>query len=498
MAARLEPGTTIGGVYRIVRPLSAGGMGAVYVAEQTSTKRERALKVMLPELVASPRLRERFVQEAQIGARIPSEHVVEVLDAGVDEPTGTPWLAMELLEGETLTARCEREGPLSWSLVRELFAQLGHALAAAHDAGIVHRDLKPDNLFLAKARRAAVPYTLKVLDFGIAKLLVEAGTRSTSALGTPLYMPPEQMIPGRPLTQAADVWAMGLIAFYALTNKSYWLSASSETASSMMLLNEVANMPIVPATQRLTELGGSVLLLPPGFDAWFARCVDRAAERRFASARELCAALSPLLAGGGSQTQEQAPWSAPTLAARGPTDHALGAPPTHATPALPTARARPVWASVGIVAGVVGVAGLAVGGYLVGRGSTQTAAGEASTEPVASTAVVASAGSSTPAGPASATPSTSITSPSGSASASASTSAFELVYTGPDSTGVPACDELISYWTRCNRGSASALKTMADDYRKTAKEGPDKVALLKSTCSEMLANFKTKLSPSCK
>src|SRR5215216_4931860 len=107
MLLRLEPGTVIGGVYRVVRPLSEGGMGAVYVVEQITTNKERALKVMRGELVASERMRERFKQEAQIGARIESEHVVEVIDAGIDPVMSLPWIAMELLRGETLASVVE-------------------------------------------------------------------------------------------------------------------------------------------------------------------------------------------------------------------------------------------------------------------------------------------------------------------------------------------------------------------------------------------------------
>jgi len=110
--AQLQPGTVLSGAYRILRPLSQGGMGAVYVAEQLATKKERAVKVMRPELTQSAKMRERFIQEAQIGAKIESEHVIEVIDAGVDLETSTPWLAMELLKGRTLTEHVREHGPL--------------------------------------------------------------------------------------------------------------------------------------------------------------------------------------------------------------------------------------------------------------------------------------------------------------------------------------------------------------------------------------------------
>src|SRR5205823_12475734 len=104
----------------------------------------------------------RFAQEAQIGAGIESEHVVEVIDAGIDAERGMPWLAMELLKGETLRALVLRRGALPHGLAREVLSQLCHALAAAHDVGVVHRDLKPDNVFLASPRREGVPCTVKI------------------------------------------------------------------------------------------------------------------------------------------------------------------------------------------------------------------------------------------------------------------------------------------------------------------------------------------------
>jgi len=147
---QLEPGSVFGGEYRIVRPLSAGGMGAVYVAEQQSTGKLRAVKLMHPALLADTRLRERFEQEARVGALIKSDHVVQVLGAGVDAATGVPWLSMELLEGEDLAAFLRRHGPVHPRELYEIFRQVGHALAAAHAVGVVHRDLKPENIFLAR------------------------------------------------------------------------------------------------------------------------------------------------------------------------------------------------------------------------------------------------------------------------------------------------------------------------------------------------------------
>ncbi len=285
MRASLAAGTVFAEDYRILRPLSSGGMGAVYVALQLSTERERALKVMLPELVGDGDLRRRFAQEAKIGARIASEHVVEVVGAGIDVASGAPWLAMELLEGEDLGSHLEAAGPLSLAEVQEILEQLAHALGAAHAEHVVHRDLKPENIFLAETRRARSRFVVKVLDFGIAKLVNQARTSATAAIGTPLWMAPEQTQANAPVTPAADVWAMGLLAFRMLVGKHYWRSAAASETSAMMLLREMMMDPLVPASERAAELGG--VAPPEGFDGWFARCVAREPGERFPEARSL-------------------------------------------------------------------------------------------------------------------------------------------------------------------------------------------------------------------
>jgi serine/threonine protein kinase len=292
----LTPGTLFGGDYQVIRPLASGGMGAVYVAKQLSTARERALKIMLGELASNEDLKRRFEQEAKIGAEIDSEHVVEVVGAGIDAASGTPWLAMELLAGADLATYVGKRGPLSPAALHQVFEQLVHAVGAAHKKQIIHRDLKPENVFLAESKRADTAFTVKVLDFGIAKLLGQARTSSTAAMGTPLWMAPEQTQRASSVTPAADVWALGLIAFWALVGKSYWLSAIDAQSSPMMVLREVVIDPLVAASVRARELGAGPL--PDGFDAWFARCVDRTSSARFPDVGAMFAELAPLLASG--------------------------------------------------------------------------------------------------------------------------------------------------------------------------------------------------------
>ena len=228
---------------------------------------------------------------------IQSDHVVEVVSAGVDEATGIAWLAMELLKGETLGQAITARGAMRWDDVGQVFEQLGHALGAAHRLGLVHRDLKPDNLFLETPRRSGVPFTLKVLDFGIAKYADDPSVRgqTTAAIGSPMWMAPEQASPG-PVTPATDVWALGLIAFYVFTGKSYWRSVHGPTPTMTALISEILVSPLDPATVRARALG-ALAPLPAGFDAWFARCDDRDPARRFQQADEATRWLLDVLRG---------------------------------------------------------------------------------------------------------------------------------------------------------------------------------------------------------
>ncbi len=326
----LAPGSLFAGDFRVVRLLTEGGMGAVYVVEQLSTGKQRALKLMHPNLVHDDRQRQRFVQEAKIGARIESDHVVEVLGAGI-EPI--PWLAMELLQGETLDERIEKRGPLSRADTAEVFRQLGHALVAAHDAGIVHRDLKPENIFLSVPRREGIPFLVKILDFGIAKLVAESG-RTTQAIGSPLWMAPEQTNTEAPITASTDVWALGLIAYTCLTGQSYWRGAHAEITNPMSIVMEICFDPLVSASERAGEYGVAHLL-PEGFDEWFAQCVTRDTEARFKNARPCRVALERLLVGRSADASGS--FSAPDL----PSSEPRSGAPSFDAPELDLPKPKP-------------------------------------------------------------------------------------------------------------------------------------------------------------
>ena len=380
---RLTPETVFARDYRVVRPLAEGGMGAVYVVEQLSTSEARALKIMHPSLVGDASSRARFDREARVSGQIASQHAVKVIAAGVDEPTGTPWICMELLEGEDLAARFERLGAMDRETTRLLFLQICHALELAHRRGIVHRDLKPENIFLSKPLGPGTPFTAKVLDFGIAKMFDEArATQPTAAIGTPLWMAPEQADPHARISPTTDVWALGLIAFQALTGRVFWKSGNVPGAGLSAVLTELITAPIPPASVRARELLG-VDVLPAGFDEFFARCVDRSPEARLPDAGAARDALFATLDAG------------PSIPATGPIS---GTPPVSAF--APTAGASAIAdsspRSVAAFAATVGAGSPAHS--VAATAPLHASASPAATAPLHASAATASLGTASAAG----------------------------------------------------------------------------------------------------
>ena len=389
--ASLQPGAIFAGDFRVVRPLSEGGMGAVYVVEQLSTGRQRALKLMLPQLVADPKLRARFEQEARIGSRIESEHVIEVVGAGVDATTGAPWLAMELLRGEDLASLVRRSGPFPRAAMLEILGQLCHALGAAHNAGIVHRDLKPENVFVAQSKQMGVLHTVKVLDFGIAKVVAEAKTTATDAVGSPMWMAPEQTARMGVIGPQTDVWAIGLIVFHLLTARYFWRSAEDEGATVAHLLREIVMDPMALASQRAREVGMEAAM-SPSFDAWFARSTDRDPLRRFPHASAQFEALGACLAGESAAAPPPvaSPAMARTLEQRPlPSVGVTTTAGAVSSAEVPENYAVPRHALGGKIA-VGGLLAVVVGGGAIG-GAYLLTRGDASSKPVTASSISAAA-----------------------------------------------------------------------------------------------------------
>jgi len=289
-------GTVVGRDFMVQRLLRKGAMGAVYIAEQLSTSQLRALKLMRREYVADDTLFKRFERESQMAARIKSEHVTQIIASGVDEKLKAPWIAMELLQGQTLSDHVAEQGCLPPKEVGEILEQVCHALAAAHALGIVHRDLKPANIFISEANRVGATKTVKVLDFGIAKIVAEALTLTGAPLGTPTWMAPEQTR-GDQCAPTTDVWTLGLLAFYMLTGRVFWKASTMtlrpEEMDALVML-EIRDQPVPIASMRALELGVADRI-PKGFNEWFAQCVARSQTDRFFTAKACYMALARTL-----------------------------------------------------------------------------------------------------------------------------------------------------------------------------------------------------------
>jgi serine/threonine-protein kinase len=271
----------------------------VYAAIDQTTEKRVAVKIYSHQIVRDRGAREKFQLEVRVAGRVESEHIVQVLDANVDPMTQFPFMVMEFLNGTDLQQLVAQKGPLAPALAVEYLTQIALGLDKVHAckdhdgkaAPIVHRDLKPENLCLTH-REDGTPL-VKIIDFGIAKVLSGSATWSGDLKGTPLYMAPEQLSHA-PVTPATDIWALGLVAFYLLTGRCYWKSAERADAVLPAVLREVCEGPVVPPRARMRELGVAVSL-PPAFDQWFTRCVALDPARRYPQAGEAVRALAVAL-----------------------------------------------------------------------------------------------------------------------------------------------------------------------------------------------------------
>jgi serine/threonine-protein kinase len=212
-AIGVQEGEILAGKYRIERVLGAGGMGMVVAARHIELDEHVAIKFLLPETLDNPEVVARFSREARAAVRIKSEHVARIIDVG-RMASGAPYIVMEYLEGEDLASWLERRGALSVDQALDFVLQACEAIAAAHALGIIHRDLKPANLFVVRLGDGR--QRVKVLDFGISKVLTAdqsapSITNTAALLGSPLYMPPEQMRSARNVDTRSDIWSLGVI-----------------------------------------------------------------------------------------------------------------------------------------------------------------------------------------------------------------------------------------------------------------------------------------------
>nr|HEX4315527.1 protein kinase [Kofleriaceae bacterium] len=284
----LEPGAIVAGKLRIERVLGAGGMGIVAVATHLDLDQLVALKVVHDEIAAQPDVVERFVREARASARLRSEHICKVMDSGRLE-SGAPYIVMELLEGFDLGTVIEN-ARLPVVTAADYVLQACVGIAEAHGAGIIHRDLKPKNLFVT-TRLDGTPL-VKVLDFGIAKAPSKADmqlTKTTTVIGSPGYMSPEQLRSARDVDVRSDIWSLGVILYECVAGK---LPFESDTL--MELAVKIAMDPPIPFAMEVDAAYAAIAM----------RCLEKPIDRRFANVGELATELAAIVG----------PAAAPTLA----------------------------------------------------------------------------------------------------------------------------------------------------------------------------------------
>ena len=276
---------------RLVRPLGAGGMGSVWLADHLALHTQVVVKFIATNLQTNKDAIARFEREAAAASQVKSPHVVQILDHGVSD-SGMPFIVMELLEGRDLAAYLEEFGRLPVEDVSEIVAQLCRALTRAHERGIVHRDIKPHNIYLCDAGGGEL--FVKLLDFGIAKGAavekLDESTKTGTMVGSPYYMSPEQLVGAKDIDFRTDLWSTAVVAFEAMTGTKPF---EGETVGALALRIHTETPPA--PSSRCDGINAAT-------DAWFERAFQRKPEDRFASAREMADALVVAVTGDSSRT----------------------------------------------------------------------------------------------------------------------------------------------------------------------------------------------------
>ncbi len=353
-------GTTLDGRYHVLRVLGAGGMGAVFEAEQTTLHKRVALKVLAPRLAQNADQVERFLREAQAASKVANMHVVDISDFG-RVPSGSVYYVMELLDGADLHHIIRDHGRIPWPRAKRILLQVAHALAAAHDQGVVHRDIKPANCVILPDPDDPNLDFVKVVDFGIAKIFEAEGTagltRPNEIMGTVAYMAPEQAL-CRPVDERTDVYALGVVAFEMLTGRVPFHAEG---------ICDVLEMHCHAPPPSLTALAPE---LSPALDALVQRALMKHPEERYPDMRSFEQALRSIADDGYSAAEDVDPPAAPPP--QPPTSTGPPGPPAQPHTPLPhisaprtglgvsTATLLTVWMAV--LAG-----GIVLGAWLVTR-----------------------------------------------------------------------------------------------------------------------------------
>ncbi len=276
----VKPGDMIAGKYRVEQLLGKGGMGMVLAATHVDLEQKVAVKLLLARR-DQPIDKERFSREARIAAKLRSEHVVRVTDTGVLDD-GNAYIVMEFLEGEDLNQLSRELGGLEVTTAVDYLMQAAMGLAVAHANGIIHRDLKPANLFITETADGSP--LVKILDFGISKLVVPDSTELTGTndlMGSPRFMAPEQLMSSRTVDQRCDIWALGAILFEVLSGKAAFRGDT---------LPEICSQILYGTVRKLTELRPDV---PQGLERVIERCLSRDLDERLPDICQFANAVAP-------------------------------------------------------------------------------------------------------------------------------------------------------------------------------------------------------------
>ena len=279
------------GEYRVLRLLGVGGMGAVFEAEDVKLKRRVALKVMRPSLAAVTAARQRFLREAQSAAALQHDNIISIFQVGEDR--NVSFLAMQLLEGESLADRLKRESPLPVEEVLRIGREVAQGLAAAHERGLLHRDIKPDNIWLEGGNGR-----VKLLDFGLARAVDDGVqvTQTGAIIGTPKYMSPEQAT-GDELDQRSDLFSLGSVLYELATGR-----AAFERKNLMSTISAIGtSQPDAPESLNVE--------LPAELCALIMQLLEKRAEQRPQSASEVVTRIR------GLEERLRLPSPAPRVAA---------------------------------------------------------------------------------------------------------------------------------------------------------------------------------------
>ncbi len=282
---QVRAGEILAGKYRIEQVLGQGGMGVVVSAVHLQLDERVAIKFLLPSALQNEEAVARFAREARAAVKIKSEHVARVTDVGTLE-NGCPYMVMEYLHGADLGGWISERGPLPLEEAVDYVLQAAEAIAEAHSIGIIHRDLKPANLF--RIRRADGSPCVKVLDFGISKVTGLSGsgadlgmTRTTTIMGSPLYMSPEQMSSSRDVDVRTDIWALGVILYELLAGR---VPFSADTMPQLCAM--ILQQPAPPLRNVRPDI-------PEGLQLVLLRCMEKDPRARYANVAKFAEALLP-------------------------------------------------------------------------------------------------------------------------------------------------------------------------------------------------------------